>query len=774
MFMFSLVFVIHASVLFYWAERINRKYYHWATYRGGSWLGLPRPAFKPLPAALKFPNLEVSVMVVFSSGMVESGTAIVGAWAGGAYDISNETLGLAFTALSIVGVFYIWQTGALIRFWKLHAKYCWKPAEPAQDGSQINDPIFALMARCGISPRAIRQEREIGEWEPTDESEPARTERALHQFFCCKRYAPSGKVYPVSPEQQRSDEMEVLKQWLNSCSGVSVYALWYQLFQVLLTISISICTGMLFAHPVGPTYHGQLGLLITLACLQFVAMIWTATSHAYDFWEGATTTICYGFEFTAAIGMIISSVMNESDEPAKQADAASWAEAAANVLLYSAFVPIGLSLYDLLLCPIVIRVRGQEAQTWGELICAISWAIILLPLGVAAALSGADTTFLDVAAEAEESVTGAVLVEGIDKDAVDDEEEALGDSAGEAAGDDVGDDGGDAAASGDADSTAHADDAAADDRHVVEHPAGITPQQALAIGAIVVPIEPQVSPPRVSSSAKVHVIENDDPSIAPAATCKPPAVSVACHKLPESWAPPAAFIPPPDPPLITPAACDPTPPSRPARPVAALPHTSGLHRIARPAGVPPNLARSDSAAPKLRLKFALVRALGEEKATEVSRVLALEGLRSTTQLKALTDTEWSALRSSTGLSVAQMVRCKVSIRETGKDGVQRSDQPSRYIYTPQFTCLRQLEATETDQSWLATNSFSYSTSVGSSHSMSAYQRTVACPAPAPTASTTRRTTLGERLGATGRESNGQRTVLARSVSALKGERSLRT
>ena len=64
-----------------------------------------------------------------------------------------------------------------------------------------------------------------------------------------------------------------------------------------------------------------------------------------------------------------STVVNESDDPAKQAEAASWAKASADVLLYSAFVPIGLSLYDLLVCPIVIRVRGQEAQTWGELIC---------------------------------------------------------------------------------------------------------------------------------------------------------------------------------------------------------------------------------------------------------------------------------------------------------------------------------------------------------------------------------------------------------------------
>ena len=424
LFIFALVFIIHAAVLLYWAERINRDFYHWASYRGGSWLGQPRPAFKPLPASLKFPNLEVSVLVVFSSGMVESGTAIVGAWAGNAYDISNESLGLAFTALSIVAAFYFWQATALMRFWKLHAKRCWKNADPPEAGAKVSDPIFALAARCGFTPHATRREREIGDWEPPDESEPARTERALHQFFCCKRYAPQGKVYPVSPDQQTSDDMEVLKQWLNACSGVSVYAVWYQLFQVFLTLSISVATGLLFAHPVGPTYRGQLGLLSTLASLQFIAMVWTATSHAYDFWEGAVNTIVYGLEFTAAVGLIISTVLTESDDPVKQADAGSWAEASANVLLYSAFVPIGLSLYDLLVCPIVFRVRDQEAQTWGELICAIAWAIILLPLGIAAALSGADTNFLDVAAEMEESVTAAVLVEGVDNSAGDEDDDA--------------------------------------------------------------------------------------------------------------------------------------------------------------------------------------------------------------------------------------------------------------------------------------------------------------------------------------------------------------
>ena len=124
------------------------------------------------------------------------------------------------------------------------------------------------------------------------------------------------------------------------------------------------------------------------------------------------TTVCYALECAASICVICSSTLYDAagDDADKEAQAAALALASANLLLASAFVPVGLSLYDLLICPIVGRVRQQEAGSWGEILCAVLWAMLLLPLGVIAALTGADTTFLDVAAEAEESITDTALV----------------------------------------------------------------------------------------------------------------------------------------------------------------------------------------------------------------------------------------------------------------------------------------------------------------------------------------------------------------------------
>eukprot|EP00966_Prymnesium_polylepis_P165221 3819723-Prymnesium_polylepis.1 len=204
-------------------------------------------------------------MVIFSSGIVESATAIIGAWAGDAYEVAAEDVALAMVAQSLVLAFYIWQFIVLVRFWKLHAKVCWSPAEKPGDASEVEDPLFALLWRIRAGEKVLdrsnqRHEREIGEWRTPNSSEPARTERALHQFFCCRRYAPKGKS-AVSPEQRSGDQMETLKQWLSASSGVSGSAVWYQAFQVALTLSISVATGLLFAHPAGPTQAGQVRTL---------------------------------------------------------------------------------------------------------------------------------------------------------------------------------------------------------------------------------------------------------------------------------------------------------------------------------------------------------------------------------------------------------------------------------------------------------------------------------------------------------------------------------
>eukprot|EP00966_Prymnesium_polylepis_P165222 3819723-Prymnesium_polylepis.2 len=173
-----------------------------------------------------------------------------------------------------------------------------------------------------------------------------------------------------------------------------------------------------------------MGLLVTLASLQLVAMLWAASTHASDFWEGTVTTVCYALECAASICLISSATLYDSagGDAEKEAQATSLAVASANLLLASAFVPVGLSLYDLLVCPIVGRVRKQEAGSWGEILCAVLWAMLLLPLGVVAALTGADTTFLDVAAEAEETITDTALVAVGEADVVVDTTSALDDS----------------------------------------------------------------------------------------------------------------------------------------------------------------------------------------------------------------------------------------------------------------------------------------------------------------------------------------------------------
>ena len=63
------------------------------------------------------------------------------------------------------------------------------------------------------------------------------------------------------------------------------------------------------------------------------------------------------------------------------------------------------------------------------------------------------------------------------------------------------------------------------------------------------------------------------------------------------------------------------------------------------------------------LRVALVRALGEEKAAQVSRILAQEELGSVNALAVLTEVEWQEVRARAGLNLGQVSRLKRALEE---------------------------------------------------------------------------------------------------------------
>lgn len=67
-----------------------------------------RPPFRSLPEALLWPNLEVTFIVSFSSGLIACATSVIGATLSG-HSPTILNLVLAILAISLVAVAYAWQ-----------------------------------------------------------------------------------------------------------------------------------------------------------------------------------------------------------------------------------------------------------------------------------------------------------------------------------------------------------------------------------------------------------------------------------------------------------------------------------------------------------------------------------------------------------------------------------------------------------------------------------------------------------------------------------------
>jgi hypothetical protein len=141
------------------------------------------PHFRSLPEFLIFPNLEVTLAVSFSTGLVSCATSVIGAIVEG-HATSTRSLAAAVFAILIVAVGYAWQIYRLYIFLQYHDDVCWVEAEKPMSKEEIDDPLYAWLTNMSmglIKPTG----RERGSFEAPEEDaeEPGRTERALARFF---------------------------------------------------------------------------------------------------------------------------------------------------------------------------------------------------------------------------------------------------------------------------------------------------------------------------------------------------------------------------------------------------------------------------------------------------------------------------------------------------------------------------------------------------------------------------------------------------------------
>ena len=136
------------------------------------------PGFTSLPDALMWPNPEVTLGAMFSTGLLSCASAVLGAWVSG-FNTRDASLTIALvTILAVLGA-CTHQAHQLLVFLRVHNQHCWQPSEPPQSRAELDDPLFALLTSlsCGCI-RPMPREQGSFECPEEDQEEPARTERA--------------------------------------------------------------------------------------------------------------------------------------------------------------------------------------------------------------------------------------------------------------------------------------------------------------------------------------------------------------------------------------------------------------------------------------------------------------------------------------------------------------------------------------------------------------------------------------------------------------------
>ena len=103
--------------------------------------------FRPLPAALIWPNLEVMILVFFTAGIVESSAAILNGYRKGIMD-DPFFISLAITCCVLILLFILHEGCRIRRFYKSHSTELWTPSPKLHHYSEVDDPLCVCSRVC--------------------------------------------------------------------------------------------------------------------------------------------------------------------------------------------------------------------------------------------------------------------------------------------------------------------------------------------------------------------------------------------------------------------------------------------------------------------------------------------------------------------------------------------------------------------------------------------------------------------------------------------------
>lgn len=233
-------------------------------------------SFSPYPSGMVFPGVELVVTSLFLTGMVGNAVTVL---AKGEGTTCNDWLCscklLAIIALVIAVSYLMLAITLLVRFNRTHRSTTWKPNPPITRASQVEDPIFRLMARCRILCHPKRSARHpalvallnrmrgaFARLANGEQTEPARTARILAHPCAFVR----GNV---------SDFLDAYGFSLMArAAGVTGICVWFELTIIVTQLIVSTLNGLGVGLNLVPGSYAAVAQMVSILLTQWAASLW--------------------------------------------------------------------------------------------------------------------------------------------------------------------------------------------------------------------------------------------------------------------------------------------------------------------------------------------------------------------------------------------------------------------------------------------------------------------------------------------------------------------
>jgi len=307
-------------------------------------------AFRPLPAAFIFPNLESMAFGLFSLGITESSVAALSS------DSCNTScVWLATLALVVVALFTLTAFALILRFHVYFSEQCWSRFT-LEESTAVEDPIMRLVSKIRrLCCTAVPIDRAAGAYESQpDSEEPMRTERLLK--------------YPFSFfHSNAGDAFDAISLfWLMRTTSRSALTTFYDFICFVVMQGLAVAYGL---EAVVETYTAGLEQALVVTGLQLVMAVYVfVVRPSIDRLENSQTGIQFVLEGLSTGLLVLPLFMDVSQE-----DSALLAFLCA---LGACLFPILTTLYDTFIVPLAAWVAaGGGLGSFGTTLLEIIWSI---------------------------------------------------------------------------------------------------------------------------------------------------------------------------------------------------------------------------------------------------------------------------------------------------------------------------------------------------------------------------------------------------------------